>query len=118
MKKFTSIICLLLIMMSKNAKAQTDTTTYLYILENEKSLIGKLVSDDGKDVCLMTEDKGKICFSKLQVVKISVYDPNKNKSNGTFGFENPHPSRYFYTPTGIPMEKGEGYIQTIYGLVW
>ena len=33
-------------------------------------------------------------------------------------FPNPHPSRYFYTPSAIPMDKGEVYIQSVYGLAY
>ena len=120
--KFTAMKKIILLLfplfaLGIKTQAQSDTTVYIYYLENERSIIGRLLSDDGKDVCLLTEDRGKICFAKFQVTKIDKFTGNINQGN-KIGYPNPHPSRYFYTPTGIPLEEGEGYIQTIYGAVW
>jgi hypothetical protein len=41
---------------------------------------------------------------------------NSTKINGSYTFKNPHPSRYFYSPTALPMEKNELYIQSVYFL--
>lgn len=43
---------------------------------------------------------------------------SNNIQNGEFIFENPHASRYFYTPTGYALKKGEGYVQTIWGFYY
>jgi len=37
---------------------------------------------------------------------------------GEYFSENPHASRYFYTPTGYGIKKGTGYVQTIWGVYY
>ena len=65
----------------------------------------------------MTVDKGLILIPKYQIRTITV-SATMPTVGGKRVFPNPHPSRYFYSPSGIPLKKGEGYIQAIYYLAF
>ena len=65
----------------------------------------------------MTVDKGLILIPKYQIKTITV-SATMPTVGGKRVFPNPHPSRYFYSPSGIPLKKGEGYIQAIYFLAY
>ena len=96
-----------------------DTTQSEYIVElvNNSIITGKKVSDDGREVGIMTADKGLILIPKYQIKSISIASTMPTVS-GKRVFPNPHPGRYYYSPSGIPMKKGEGYIQSIYYLAF
>ncbi len=98
----------------------TADTTLKYVvveLENNTSITGKKVSDDGREIGIMTVDKGLILIPKYQIRTITV-SATMPTVGGKRVFPNPHPSRYFYSPSGIPLKKGEGYIQAIYYLAF
>lgn len=100
--------------------SNTADTTLKYVvveLENNTSITGKKVSDDGREIGIMTVDKGLILIPKYQIRTITV-SATMPTVGGKRVFPNPHPSRYFYSPSGIPLKKGEGYIQAIYYLAF
>jgi hypothetical protein len=96
-----------------------DTTLKYVVVElvNNTSITGKKVSDDGREIGIMTVDKGLILIPKYQIRTITV-SATMPTVGGKRVFPNPHPSRYFYSPSGIPLKKGEGYIQAIYFLAY
>ena len=84
---------------------------------NDGSVItGKKVSDDGREMGIMTQDKGLILIPKFQIKSIELA-ASLPTVGGKRVFPNPHPSRYYYSPSGLPMKKGEGYVQAIYFLI-
>ena len=100
--------------------SNTADTTLKYVvveLGNNTSITGKKVSDDGREIGIMTVDKGLILIPKYQIRTITV-SATMPTVGGKRVFPNPHPSRYFYSPSGIPLKKGEGYIQAIYYLAF
>jgi hypothetical protein len=85
---------------------------------NDGSVItGKKVSDDGREMGIMTQDKGLILIPKFQIKSIELA-ASLPTVGGKRVFPNPHPSRYYYSPSGLPMKKGEGYVQAIYFLAY
>lgn len=85
---------------------------------NDGSVItGKKVSDDGREMGIMTQDKGLILIPKFQIKSIELA-ASLPTVGGKRVFPNPHPGRYYYSPSGLPMKKGEGYVQAIYFLAY
>jgi hypothetical protein len=80
-------------------------------------ITGKKVSDDGREMGIMTQDKGLILIPKFQIKSIELA-ASLPTVGGKRVFPNPHPSRYYYSPSGLPMKKGEGYVQAIYFLAY
>lgn len=99
---------------SSRGAVRTDSSDAEYTVElvNNTSITGKKVSDDGREVGIMTKDRGLILIPKYEIKSITLVSSMPVVS-GNRVFPNPHPSRYYYSPSGIPMKKGEGYIQSI-----
>lgn len=119
---FTCVACNSILAQSEEIASsvyKADTTQMDYIVElvNNSIITGKKVSDDGREVGIMTTDKGLILIPKYQIRTMSVASSMPTVS-GKRVFPNPHPGRYYYSPSGIPMKKGEGYIQSIYYLAF
>jgi opacity protein-like surface antigen len=75
--------------------------------------IGYIITDNGREIELMTEKKGKVFIPKY-AIKSMVKLNTDNYKDGVYLFSNPHASRYFYTPSAFALEKGDGYVQTIW----
>lgn len=122
MKKyiFTLLFTLCMVFCDSFTFAQTsagDSTTVIIEMNDGTTLIGKPVSDDGKEYVIQTVSNGFIIVPKYQIKSITNAS-TASVINGEQVFENPHPSRYLYSPSGITLKKGDGYVQTILYLVW
>ena len=120
------IICLLLsfsifsitVAQDKEQKSRPDSGLVVLLTNSDEEFVGTIVSEDAREVSMRLQN-GKMLFIPAYAVK-SV----RKLSSSTFFikgkpvFPNPHPSRYFYTPSAIPMDKGEVYIQSVYGLAY
>ena len=102
-----------------NSVADVDSATINYIVElvDNSIISGKKVSDDGREIGILTSDKGLVLIPKYKIMLMTVASGDP-KSIGNRYFPNPHPSRYLYSPSGININKGEGYFQTIYLLIY
>ena len=123
MKKLKLFLTLsALVFVTSNAMAQADSTakdtsTYIVLTNDGGEFIGKIISDDGRELQLNTINKGLVIIPKYAIKSITKANAD-NLRGGEYFFENPHASRYFYTPTGYGMKKGTGYVQTIWGLYY
>lgn len=96
-----------------------DSAKVRYVIETNDGgeHIGYILADDGREVKFQTENKGVIFIPKYTIKSMKPLK-DENYKNGEYLFQNPHASRYFYTPTGYALEKGEGYVQTIWGFYY
>ncbi|MFN8256272.1 MAG: hypothetical protein U0W24_11315 [Bacteroidales bacterium] len=81
-----------------------------------KTFSGLLVGQNDTELQLKTESLGiiKIPSGKIKEIKLA---KKEQLVNGKYFFANPHPTRYFFGPSAIPLEKGGGYYQNAYLLV-
>lgn len=87
------------------AVTKNDGTTY----------IGKILSDDGREVLMMTESLGKIYIPKSDIRSIKKIEPNDLK-RGVYVGENVFTTRYQFTTNAFPIKKGENYaVLNLYG---
>lgn len=123
MKKIKVLLTLMaLVCVTYNAQAQADSTAkdtsiYIIITNDNGEFIGKIESDDGREIKLQTIKKGVVIIPKYAIKSITK-STQDNLKNGEYYFENPHASRYFYTPTAYGIKKGTGYVQTVWGLYY
>lgn len=68
---------------------------------------GEIVSRDSEIVVLRTVN-GEIRLIASNIRSIESYD-----YKGKFKYPNPHDTRYFFAPSGIPIGKGGGYYQNV-----
>lgn len=72
--------------------------------------IGKILSDDGREVLLLTADIGKIFLLKEKMESIKPYIPDiNNLKEGGFQSSGPFTTRYYFTTNALPIKKSENY---------
>ena len=108
----TLIICFLTFSFN-NLFSQTETDS----LKQEQIVVIKMKNGD--------EYKGTISKRDIETIVLKTVNGEINliASNlsaiedynyeGKFEFDNPHDTRYFFGPSGIPIKKGKGYYQNI-----
>ena len=83
------------------------------ILNDGKTILGKLETKTETSLTLLTQNLGQITLSKSTIRSIKIIEEGQIK-NGQYLFPNPHPTRYFFGPSAIPLKKGEKYFQNAY----
>lgn len=83
------------------------------ILNDGKIILGKLETKTETSLTILTQNLGQITLSKSAIKSIKIIE-NTQIKNGQYLFPNPHPTRYFFGPSAIPLKKGEKYFQNAY----
>tara|TARA_R110000868_G_scaffold304437_15_gene565225 strand:- start:27036 stop:27944 length:909 start_codon:yes stop_codon:yes gene_type:complete len=133
MKNFTSLLAeefkiklllsfLFILLFSFTAQAQNEFSTfefekdidYKIILVDGSEFIGRFLEKDSSTLTISTTSlpKVEIPFSKIK--SVTVIDSSSLKKDGSYWFPNPHSTRYFFSPSGLNLKKGEGYYQNTY----
>jgi hypothetical protein len=80
---------------------------------DNKTFSGLIVMQNEKEVTLKTESLGELTISNSKIKDIKIVE-KEQIVEGKYFFPNPHPTRYFFGPSAIPLEKGEGYFQNVW----
>jgi len=80
-----------------------------------KKFTGLIISQNEIELGLKTESLGVISIPNSKIREIILVDKTQ-LVGGKYLFPNPYPTRYFFGPSAIPLEKGEGYYQNAYVL--
>jgi hypothetical protein len=110
---FTLIFCFLTI----SFYAQTTTSDSIYVVKkaNGVELIGKLISDDGREVLLLTDKMGKVYIAKSDIISMKLIEEG-DVVNGEYIEEGPFTTRYSFTTNAFPVKQGENYAMiNLYG---
>ncbi len=76
------------------------------ITKNDGAIyIGVILANDEKGVLIETKNLGKILIPKYEIKSIEVY----SNTATTYGI-NAYSTRYFITPNGLPIKKGDDYL--------
>ena len=85
---------------------KTDGTEY----------IGKIISDDGREVLIETTTLGKIYIPKSTIKSIVEVTDDKKIVHGVYSATGPFTTRYAFTTNALPIEKGQNYaLINLYG---
>jgi hypothetical protein len=111
MKKLTITVSALLLLLSISTGlfAQVpDTTSVIHkvIKQNNVAFVGKILSQDAREILMETQELGLVYIPKHEVkeiVQISLAD--KMVTGGLFN------TRYFLTTNGFAVKKGDNYVQ-------
>jgi len=98
-------------------QAQTNSDTTLVNIETKdgNEFMGQIESEDEVKIVLKTEKLGSITINKVDIKKrenVAIQQIKKGK----YWFPNPQSTRYFWSPNGYGLKKGEGYYQNIWVL--
>tara|TARA_B100000768_G_scaffold63521_1_gene61453 strand:- start:1841 stop:3010 length:1170 start_codon:yes stop_codon:yes gene_type:complete len=113
--KITHIITLTFVFFQFSIIAQDIDSTnskklVLITKNNGGEFIGEIISDDGREILLMTTTIGKIYINKSDISGITLVDEKStNKVGGEFRAEGPFTTRYFFTNNSLPLKKNEHY---------
>lgn len=106
------LICLLTFSFSK-LFSQTDTDSlsqnqiFIVKMKNGDEYKGKVLKQDNNTITLLTEN------GEIKLIVENLISIEKIEYEGKFEFSNPHDTRYFFSPSAIPIKKGKGYYQNI-----
>lgn len=95
---------------------EQDTTKYLITRNNGVEYVGQIISDDGREILLKTEQLGNIYIPKSDVKSITKVDLQNDYRAGEFLGQGVFTTRYQFTTNAFPIQKGENYAMVnLYG---
>lgn len=94
---------------------QMDSTTYVFTISNKNEVYGTIIKEDPRETTIKSQD-GRILIIPSYEITSRKPISQVTTVNGKVVFKNPHPSRYFYGPSALPMEKNELYVNSVYFL--
>ena len=77
--------------------------------------VGEIIEENPLSIVLKTQKLGEITISKSDIKSRKEVDIQQIK-DGKLWFTNPQSTRYFWSPNGYGLKKGEGYYQNIWVL--
>ena len=72
-------------------------------------IIGEILSDDGREILVLTQTKGKIYISKSLIKEISEIKDMKSSNDTEYSPEGPFTTRYAFTTNALPIKKNVNY---------
>ncbi|MEY3646754.1 MAG: hypothetical protein RL127_1462 [Bacteroidota bacterium] len=84
-------------------------------LNDNRTLVCELRELSADQVQAFSKDLGNLAISRANVKSLR-YLPVVAGGQAGIQFDNPHPTRYFFGPSAIPLKKGERYYQNAYVL--
>ena len=85
-----------------------DTSKVVVITYDGKEFIGKILSDDGRELLILTDMTGKV-FVKKENVKRILKVTDAEIVNNEYVEESPFTTRYAFTNNALPIKKGQNY---------
>ena len=107
-------IMLLTFQKSFSQEAKQDSV-YFITTKDGNTISGTLHEKNEKQISITTKNFGTVAVQRDSIKQLQVLPPTSYK-NGKFFFPNPNATRYFLSPSAIPLKKGEGYFQNTYVL--
>jgi hypothetical protein len=98
------------------AQTPRDTIPFFQVATADgNEYTGIIISQDTSVLILQTENLGTLTFSKKDIVRVRLIEPEKLKE-GIYWADNPQSTRYLWAPNGYGLKKGEAYYQNIWVL--
>ncbi len=88
-------------------QSYNENQRIIVTMDNGAIYEGTVLRETETELILTTEN-ANISLQKNQFKKVETVE-----YDGDFLFRNSHGTRYFYSPTAIPLKKGEGYYQNL-----
>lgn len=107
----------LLIIISFISIGQTiqDTAVFQVETNDGNEFLGEIVFQGSVNIILKTQNFGELTISRTNIKSIKQVNVQQIK-DGKLWSENPQSTRYFWSPNGYGLKKGEGYYQNIWVL--
>lgn len=119
MKNLFPNVLILFFCMSATAvysQVQPDSSKLCRVeIKDGNEFVGLMISQDSLNVVLETTVMGKVTVPRNSIKSITWLNPSSLKG-GKLRAGNPQSTRYFWSPNGYGLKKGEGYYQNIWVL--
>jgi hypothetical protein len=115
--QFKSMAVMLLILLTCSAYSQKKDSVYnsqkIYkVTKNDGTVfLGRILSQDAREVLVDTREIGQVLIPKHEIKEIAGLKEGEMNEKGEFMPAEVFSTRYFITTNGLPIEKGESYIQ-------
>lgn len=91
---------------------QYDPNKIYRILKTDGGeIFGKILSSDSREIKILTIDNREIIIPQYVISKIEETNMDEFNSDGTYVGEDRFATRYFITTNGLPIKKGDHYVQ-------
>ena len=92
------------------ADSLSSKNLFLIIKNDGGEYIGEIISDDGREILVITKQVGKLFLNKSEISSISKIEEKLNIiKNGEFRASGPFTTRYYFTNNALPIKKNENY---------
>ncbi|HCY45639.1 MAG TPA: hypothetical protein DHU89_03075 [Flavobacteriales bacterium] len=88
-----------------------DTVLHRITKTDGGKLIGIILKQDSREILLLTKDKREIYIPQHIIEKIEELSTSDFNNKGVFVGEDKFATRYFLTTNGLPIKKGDHYVQ-------
>lgn len=96
---------------NNSSAAQHDSTMLDVVIKNDGSqYIGRIISQDAREVLIETKTIGQVIIPKHEIKEIRKVRPGEISGSGNYVPQEVFSTRYFITANGLPIQKGESYI--------
>jgi len=120
MKQSISLFCFVVILVflplqgfsqiSTDSSSVSQKPLYKIIKNNDVEYIGEVLSDDGREVLILTKALGKIYIPKADIKSMTIIERETIKKDDiNFRGDGPFSSRYYFTTNALPIKKNEHY---------
>jgi len=94
---------------------ESDTLQYYLKTKDGNTFTGKIIEQDSVKVIFEAASIGRMQVWRNNIRTLEVVEP-KRMMQGAYWYDNPQATRYFYSPNGFGLKKGEGYYQNVWVL--
>jgi hypothetical protein len=113
-KLFIVLLIAMLSLGNLSAQSQPDTTAaklHVVVKHDGIEFVGKIISQDAREVLLETTTIGQVVIPKHEIKQIRELSSGDFTVTGVYMPDEVFATRYFLTTNGLPIKKGESYIQ-------
>jgi hypothetical protein len=113
----STVMLLFMFICLNQAHSQVTNDSILVKIETKdgNEFIGRIISEDAAHMLLYTNELGQLDIP-MGFIKTRTTVNASRIVDGSLWFDNPQSSRYFWSPNGYGLKKGEGYYQNIWVL--
>lgn len=111
MKFIVLILSLFVCTISFSQDSDIDTSKVIVVLTNGTERTGYVISDDGREILLQSDDLGKLYIQKSDIKSIKKIDYSTlEEYDGGYRSAGSFTTRYLLSTNALPIKKGENYV--------
>lgn len=117
-RNFRLYLTVLLLLLSFSGSTQEKSKPKIFGIEtyDGNNYTGQIISRDSVKVIFKSDKLGEITLKQTDIKKMVSLDATLEKGDH-YWYPNPQSTRYFFSPNGYGLKKGEGYYQNIWVMI-